>query len=226
MDWATAETYIRSYGYLAIMLGTVMDHSGLTMFVVVGGALSSRVEHFWLWGVILAGTAGSMTSDIALFSIGRWRANWLDRFVKSDKNKMRLKLLTEGMNSYALPFLIFGRFIPWFGRFVPAAAGLRHVSFATMLLSCTLGALLGGTLYGLLGYFVGESAAVLEDYGPWVLLGTLLISFPVAAIVAKRFDVLVEQRLQRSIDKKKAGATVTVLPPPPSQSTPTEPGAQ
>ncbi len=92
MDWATAETYIRSYGYLAIMLGTVMDHSGLTMFVVVGGALSSRVEHFWLWGVILAGTAGSMTSDIALFSIGRWRANWLDRFVKSDKNKMRLKL--------------------------------------------------------------------------------------------------------------------------------------
>ncbi len=215
MDWATAEAYIREYGYWAVMLGTMADHSGLTMFVIVGGALASRIEGFWLGGVILAGAAGSLTSDVTLFLIGRWRASWLDRLVKSEKNKARLALLTEGMNSYALPFLVLGRFIPWFGRFVPAAAGLRHVGLVRTILSCALGALLGGTMYGFMGYYAAESVSWFEEYSAWILVGTLVLSFPVAAVVARRFDALVEQRLQRAVDRKRATQALISKPPSP-----------
>ena len=55
MDWQTIQAYIVQYGYIAVTVGTLFDHSGLTMFVVVGAAYAKMNPEFMLWGVMIAG---------------------------------------------------------------------------------------------------------------------------------------------------------------------------
>jgi membrane protein YqaA with SNARE-associated domain len=127
MDWESIKAWVEQYGYLAVSLGTLIDQSGLQSFVVAGGVLAGVESRISLLGVILAGAAGSFTSDAILFSIGRWRAGWIERIVKSEKGRMRLEVMQIGMHRWAIPMIAFGRFLPWIGRFMPAAAGLRRV---------------------------------------------------------------------------------------------------
>jgi membrane protein DedA with SNARE-associated domain len=195
MDWETVMQYVEQYGYLAVALGTVVDQSGLQSFVVAGGVLAGIREHFTLWGVILAGAAGSLLSDAIMFGIGRWRAGWLERIVRTDKGRARMAVLGDGMRNRALPLITLGRFLPWIGRFVPAAAGLRRVPALTVLGYSLIGSLLSAALYALIGYFAAETVKWLEAYALFIWLGALILSFPVAAWLLRRFDRLVKLRV-------------------------------
>lgn len=199
MDWQTIQAYIVQYGYIAVTVGTLFDHSGLTMFVVVGAAYAKMNPEFMLWGVMIAGMLGSFISDVALFAIGRWRADWLDRLIKSKKNKARLQLLGEGMARYAFPLLVFGRWVPWFGRFVPAAAGLRRVSVKRAALFTFLGASINSAIQSMFGYYAAASVEGFQEYSIWIVIGALVISFPVSWVFAKRFDAAVEARLKKAL---------------------------
>ncbi|MBP9891322.1 MAG: VTT domain-containing protein [Planctomycetes bacterium] len=199
MDWQTIQAYIVQYGYIAVTVGTLFDHSGLTMFVVVGAAYAKMNPEFMLWGVMIAGMLGSFISDVALFAIGRWRADWLDRLIKSKKNKARLQLLGEGMAQYAFPLLVFGRWVPWFGRFVPAAAGLRRVSAKRAALFTFLGASINSAIQSMFGYYAAASVEGFQEYSIWIVIGALVISFPVSWVFAKRFDAAVEARLKKAL---------------------------
>lgn len=196
MDWETVLQYVEQYGYIAVGVGTLADQSGLQAFVVAGGVLAGVRENVALWGVVLAGAAGSFTSDALLLGIGRWRANWLERIVRSDKGRMRLNVLRDGMRRYAFWLLAFGRFLPWIGRFVPAAAGLRKVPAAVVLASSLVGSLISASFYAMLGYYAAESINWLEEYSLFIWLGALIASFPVASWLLKRFDRVVMLRLQ------------------------------
>jgi membrane protein DedA with SNARE-associated domain len=199
VDWQTVQAYIVQYGYIAVTVGTLFDHSGLTMFVVVGAAYSRVNPEFMLWGVMVAGLLGSFISDIALFAIGRWRADWLDRLIKSERNKARLQLLGEGMARYAFPLLVFGRWVPWFGRFVPAAAGLRRVSTRRAFLFTLLGATINSAVQSMIGYYAAASVESFQEYSLWIVGVALVISFPVSWLFAKRFDAAVEARLKKAL---------------------------
>ena len=199
MDWQTIQAYIVQYGYIAVTVGTLFDHSGLTMFVVVGAAYAKMNPEFMLWGVMIAGMLGSFISDVALFAIGRWRADWLDRLIKSKKNKARLQLLGEGMAQYAFPLLVFGRGVPWFGRFVPAAAGLRRVSAKRAALFTFLGASINSAIQSMFGYYAAASVEGFQENSIWIVIGALVISFPVSWVFAKRFDAAVEARLKKAL---------------------------
>lgn len=196
MDWETVLQYVEQYGYIAVGVGTLADQSGLQAFVVAGGVLAGVRENVALWGVVLAGAAGSFTSDALLLGIGRWRANWLERIVRSDKGRMRLNVLRDGMRRYAFWLLAFGRFLPWIGRFVPAAAGLRKVPAAVVLAYSLVGSLISASFYAMLGYYAAESINWLEEYSLFIWLGALIASFPVASWLLKRFDRVVMLRLQ------------------------------
>ena len=205
VDWESVTSYVETYSYLAVWLGTIIDHSGLTLFVVAGGVLAGASDSVLLWAVILSGAAGSLTSDLILFSIGRWRAGWLDRVVKSKKGKLRLRVIGESMHRRAFLILVLGRFMPWLGRFVPAAAGLRRVHPAKTAVYCTVGGLVGGALYGCLGYFAAGAVIWLEEYSIWFVLGALLLSIPIARYMYRRFDRAVEHRLalSRALDEEE-----------------------
>jgi len=196
MDWEAIKEYVAVYGYWAIALGTMWDQSGLQAFVVAGGILASVTGKLSLPFVALAGAAGSLGSDVVLFAVGRWRANWLERVMRSEKNRMRLVVLQQGVQRWGWLLLTFGRFLPWLGRFVPAAAGLRRYSATRALVFSLLGSLFAGALYGSLGYYAAESLSWFDEYAIWIGVGALVVSVPIAGWLLKRFDRLVEKRLQ------------------------------
>lgn len=200
MDWETVQEYVRQYGYFAVGVGTFADQSGMQAFVVAGGVISQVATGVSIYGVILAGALGSFVSDVLFYGIGRWRADWLDRIVRSEKGRARLKVLEDGMHKWAFPLISMGRFLPWIGRFVPAAAGLRKVEFRRVVLFAGLGALASAALFGMIGYLAAETVHRMGQYSAWIWIGALLISFPVAGWVMKRFDAAVQRRLK--LDKK------------------------
>lgn len=209
MDWETIQEYVRQYGYFAVGIGTFADQSGMQAFVVAGGVISQVATGVSLYGVILAGAVGSFVSDMLFYGIGRWRADWLDRIVRSEKGRARLKVLEDGMNKWAFPLLSFGRFLPWIGRFVPAAAGLRKVDFRRVVLFAGMGAVASAALFGMIGYFAAETVERMGNYSAWIWIGALLVSFPVAGWVMKRFEAAVQRRLKQD---KKAEEEATGFP--------------
>lgn len=196
MDWEWVKDQVATYGYLAVALGTLWDQSGMQAFVVAGGIVASVTERITLPGVALAGAAGSFLSDITLFAVGRWRARWLERILKSDKNRMRLVLLQEGLSRWGFVLLTLGRFLPWLGRFVPAAAGLRRFSKRKAALYCALGSLISGALFASLGYYAAESISWFDQYAIYIGIGALVLSFPIAGLLLKRIDREVARRLE------------------------------
>jgi|GEM_PF-1263487 len=202
MDLETILDWIEAYGVLAVFLGTLADSSGLQMFTVAGGIAAELRDGFSIWWVMLAGLAANVTSDMLLYAIGRWRARWLDRVVKSDKGKARLELISKAMQRWAIPILIFGRFLPWFGRFVPAAAGLRYVNRWRALIAVSIGGALCSALYASMGYFLGRSVREFEGLTLWIWGGALVVSIPLASFLLKRFDRRVERLLKENADSQ------------------------
>lgn len=207
MDLETVQLYVQQYGYLAVCIGTFIDQSGLQSFVVAGGVVAGIQETVSIYGVILAGALGSFISDVLFYGMGRWRANWLDRFVRSPKGRARLKVLEDGMHKWAFPLIVVGRLLPWIGRFVPAAAGLRKVNFPRVLLYAAIGAIASAAAYAMLGYFAASSVEYMGSHSLWIWLGALIVSLPVAGWILKRFDKAVMARLEaeRILDEESTG---------------------
>jgi membrane protein DedA with SNARE-associated domain len=196
MDWETVKQYVIEYGYVGVAIGTLIDQSGLQSFVVAGGVIALLAPDFSLAGVIIAGTVGSLASDLVLWGLGRWRADWLERIVRTEKGKARLKVLQVGMNRHAFPLIAVGRLMPWIGRFVPAAAGLRRVPFWKVAAFATVGALGTSAAYALIGYYAAESISWLDNYAIWIWLGALALSIPIATLLLRRFDRIVIKHLE------------------------------
>jgi membrane protein DedA with SNARE-associated domain len=195
MDWETIRGFLEQYGYPAIAIGTALDQSGMQMFIVGGGALSKNSEKLLLIGVMLAGAVGNLVADSIFYGLGRWRADWLRRIVRKPKSKKRLKLLRRWMRKHALLLITFGRFFPWVGRFVPAAAGLQKVPVWKAALFSLAGSVLAGACFGAVGYAAGSSVEVVGKWAGWVSLGLVLASIPAGIYLLKRFDRRVEREL-------------------------------
>jgi membrane protein DedA with SNARE-associated domain len=196
MSIDTIHTYIRDYGYLAVVVGTFVDQSGVAAFIVAGGAYAAATGNLDPFGVAASGAIGSLGSDLVLYGLGRWRADWLARWVRSDKAKMRLQVLRDGMFRWAMPLIALGRFLPWIGRFVPAAAGLQRYPLGKTLFWSMAGSSLCGAIYTALGFYATESFSIFEEYAAIFWVAALLVSFPVSAFVLRRFDRIVESRLK------------------------------
>jgi membrane protein DedA with SNARE-associated domain len=206
MDWETVKQYVVEYGYIGVGVGTLIDQSGLQSFVVAGGVIAQLADDFHLLGVVIAGTLGSLVSDLTLWAIGRWRADWLDRIVRSEKGRARLKVLELGIKRRAFLLLAAGRLMPWIGRFVPAAAGLRRVPFVKVLLFAGIGALASAAGYACIGYFAAGSVTWLDEYAIFIWLGALAVSIPIAALLLKRFDKVVMRELENEVARAPSPA--------------------
>lgn len=177
MDPEQIKEWIAQYGYWAVVIGTFWDSSGLQLFVIGGGAAAGITGELTYIGVVLAGVAGNLGTDLIFYGVGRWHANWLDRVVRSEKNRARLALMGDEMHRYAWPLLIFGRFMPWIGRFIPAAAGIRCVPSRRVLPAIVAGGFVASAAYALVGYAAGAAIEAMEGYSLWVVWAAINQSF-------------------------------------------------
>ena len=197
MDWDTISGYIHSYGYLAVAIGAVLDHSGLSNISAIGAAVAKYTGELSFWGVIIAATAGMFASDLIFYAIGRWRAGWIERIVRSEKGRLRLHVLRQHMKKYAWPLLIFGRFLPFLGRFVPAVAGIGGIGPARLCAACLAGSGLSALGFAAIGYFAGEWIKQFDEYALWAGIGAFIVGLFIVGYIFKHINAIVERELDR-----------------------------
>ncbi|MFU8926916.1 DedA family protein [Acinetobacter puyangensis] len=134
-----------------------------------------------LFGVIIAGSIGSILAAAVLYWIGRKIPktvlfNWVDRygkylFIKSTDVRKALQWFEQ----YGHRIVFFGRMIPAIRSMISIPAGISGMPFGKFMLYSSLGTLIWTTFLACLGFYLGENQAlmqsVLNKAGLLILIG-------------------------------------------------------
>jgi membrane protein DedA with SNARE-associated domain len=143
------------------------------------------------WGVVAAGTTGSVLGALALYSVGR--AVGEDRLKRwADEHGRWLALSSEDLEKGRFWFERHGGVVVSFGRMVPGIrslisipAGADRMSLPLFLSYTTLGSAAWTTLLAYLGRILGQNYRLVEQYlepVSWVVLGSILVAFVIRVI--------------------------------------------
>ncbi len=162
---------MENLGYLGIFLLMVLENlfppipSELIMpsagFTAARGKLS-------LWGVVLAGTLGSVVGTLPLYFIGRAFGEarlmaWADRHGKwltlSGKD---IKKADDWFDRHGSGAVLFGRLIPGLRSLLSLPAGMSEMPLPRFLLFSAIGSGLWAAALAYAGYLLGENYAQVE----------------------------------------------------------------
>jgi membrane protein DedA with SNARE-associated domain len=132
----------------------------------LAGLAASRGA-FALWEAILWTTVGSIVGALVLYGIGAWFG--LERLRKvADKlplvNVNDVDRTVEWFHRHGGAAVFFGRFIPIFRSLISIPAGVVHMPLWRFVLLTGLGSLIWNTIFVLLGWYLGESWHIVEQY--------------------------------------------------------------
>jgi membrane protein DedA with SNARE-associated domain len=132
----------------------------------LAGLAASRGA-FALWEAILWTTVGSIVGALVLYGIGAWFG--LERLRKvADKlplvNVKDVDRTVEWFHRHGGAAVFFGRFIPIFRSLISIPAGVVHMPLWRFVLLTGLGSLIWNTIFVLLGWYLGESWHIVEQY--------------------------------------------------------------
>jgi len=119
-----------------------------------------------LWGVIVAGTVGSIVGSLASYYLANWimqyRAKhiWLQR-VFSDHG---VKIAEKWFAKYGNLSVFVGRMVPVVRTFISLPAGIARMNVVSFTLFTTLGSFIWSSVFAYIGYMLGEQWQVIEIY--------------------------------------------------------------
>jgi membrane protein DedA with SNARE-associated domain len=195
-DWITSA--IDSMGYFGIVLLMLLENivppipSELIMplagFVASQGKLS-------FWGVIAAGTAGSVLGALPIYYLGRGlgrdrlrylakhHGHWLAVAPKDIDNAH------EWFSAHCRTAVLLCRMIPGVRSLISLPAGVAEMPLLAFLGYTAVGSAAWATLLALAGKLLGENFSQIDKFvGPvaYVVIGGMLIAFIVRAIRIRR----------------------------------------
>lgn len=145
----TPEELIRSYGYLAVVVGTFLE--GETVLVLAG--IAAHLGYLQLPWVFLAAFMGALSGDLLYFFLGRRHGPAILR--KHPQWQTRIDQLQKLLARYHSPVILMSRFLYGLRMVAPFALGLGHVPpgkylllDATSVLVWTVAVAGGGYLFG------------------------------------------------------------------------------
>lgn len=149
------ESLIDSYGYYAVLLGTVLE--GETILALAGYA--AHRGYLALPWVIGLGAIGGFIGDQIYFSIGR-RAGprFLDRFPVAARAMPRIERLAARFPTLIVIMLRFAYGLRTVG---PMALGASRMPLARFIPLNAIGALLWSLLIGGAGYVLGHTLEII-----------------------------------------------------------------
>ena len=151
------EDLIASYGYLAVLIGTVVEGEN----VLVLGGIAAHKGYLMLPWVIVTAFLGSLIGDQLFFFLGRRHGGAiLDRFPRWGRRAQRARQL---LDRYHIP-LIFGlRFMYGIRTAGLIVVGMSNVSTGRFLVINAMAALTWACLVGSAGFFLGTAVELLLD---------------------------------------------------------------
>ncbi len=137
MDWYLH--LIQTYGYLAILLGTLLEGE---IFLALGGVFA-RQGLMNVWIVIVMAVAGSFLSHSLVFGLGRWRGQAVvQRFPKLQANYPKAHALAQRFGPACILIVQFLYGMRLVTCLALGTLGLRtHTFVFWQLLACSLWAL-------------------------------------------------------------------------------------
>jgi membrane-associated protein len=166
----------------SIMIGFVFP--GETA-VILGGVLASKGS------VSVAGmTVCVVLCAIVGDSIGYWVGDkWGRRLLQLGPLRKRQKGVAFGLdqlNRRGAVAVFVGRFTAFLRAVIPGLAGLSKMRYRVFLPANALGAICWGTLYVLLGYFVGQRVEKATGIASDVLAGLVVVVIVVLFVLHRR----------------------------------------
>lgn len=200
--------FLTAYGYWAVLVFVAIESMGIpfpgeTMLLVA--AIYAGTTHLLSFPlVIIAAASGAILGDNIGYRVGREGGYRLLRryghYLRLDERKVKLGQYLFRKHGGKVVF--FGRFIAVLRALAAFLAGVNHMPWRPFLLFNALGGIIWATLYGLGGYFLGNSihrlAGPLEPIT--VILG-LLITLAFLVFVRRN-----EQRLEEEAERALPGA--------------------
>lgn len=187
---------MQQLGYLGIALLMFLDNIFPPIpseLIMPAAGFTASEGHFTLFGVIAAGSIGSILAAVILYWIGRLLneqrlKTWLSRygkwlFIKPDD----LTTATRWFNQHGAKIVFFGRMIPAVRSLISIPAGMARMPFGLFLLYSSLGTIIWTSILAGAGFYLGSNY---EKFSHWVsgagnvIIVILLI---VAAFALRRY---------------------------------------
>jgi len=188
------------YGYWAVLFFVAIESTGIPFpgetMLLVAAVFAGTTHHLAISWVILAATSGAILGDNLGFWVGREGGFRLlrryGRFIRLDERKLKLGLYLFRKHGGKVVF--FGRFIAVLRAWAAFLAGTNRMRWPTFLLFNALGAIVWATVYGLGGYFLGDTIHRLA--GP---IGTITLILAVLIMLA---GLIFVWRNERQLEEK------------------------
>jgi membrane protein DedA with SNARE-associated domain len=175
------EFLIAKYGYLAILIGTIVEGGTL----LYAGGLAAHQGYLQLvpW-VILVGLAGSFIDAQIWFFLGRSSGSTMVE--KRPKWKPRMEKINLWLKRYHTWFIVFARFAPGFRTAGSLAVGMSRIPSGRFILFNMIGALSWSIMVALSGFLSGRILTLLLGeikhlelpiFGAIVVIGAAVWSF-------------------------------------------------
>jgi len=149
--------WVSSYGYTAVFLGTVIDNSGIQIFLV-GASILASLGYLKISVVILLGIIASFTGDQIWYWLGRWnRHNIMNRWKLPGKLRETIIKTEDYYLEYGRSVIIWGRILSGVGKYLPAMAGIYNFPFRKFSLYSIIGSAWTSVLFGSIGFLFGYS---------------------------------------------------------------------
>jgi len=145
----TLESFVDTYGYLAILVGTFFE--GETVLVL--GGFAAHRGYLGLPKVIMTAFFGTLFGDQLFFFLGRWHgAKFLARRPHWKARSERAKMLLE---RFQTPLILGFRFLYGLRTVTPFVIGMSGVRIPKFLVLNMIGSLVWAVSVGTGGYLFG-----------------------------------------------------------------------
>ena len=155
----------------AVMLGFVFP--GETA-AILGGVLASRggVSLGWILVVVVL---CAIVGDSVGYAIGDKWGHQLLRLGPLKKREKGIASALDLLRRRGAVAVFVGRFSAFLRAVVPGLAGMSKMHYRIFLPANALGGLCWGTIFVLLGYFVGQSVEKISGYASDAVLGIIVV---------------------------------------------------
>jgi membrane protein DedA with SNARE-associated domain len=162
-------TWVRDWGYLGVVLLMAMESSILPVpseLVIPPAAYWASQGRMSLWGVVLAGTAGSWIGAAVMYVASRWLGRPLvlryGRYVFCPPEK--LERAERFLERYELGGVFFARLLPVVRHLIGIPAGIVRMRFLPYSLMTVVGSAVWCAVLAWFGHRVlGERPDLMQD---------------------------------------------------------------
>ena len=183
MDQWITDT-VSSMGYWGVALFMFLENifPPIPSEVVMPSAgFAAKRGELTVWGVWLAGSAGSLLGVIPWYYVGKWVGterlkDWADRYGKWLTIRRReIERADRWFDRYNAPAVFLGRLVPGIRTLISLPAGFSEMPFTRFLFYSAAGTALWAGALTAIGWWLGENYHAIVKYIEWVGMGVFAV---------------------------------------------------